>query len=128
MNDKISGSVDYYVKETSDLLATVPVVAGTNFTNFILTNVGSMKNEGVEVNLNLGLLNTSTTKVDLGLNASYNKNTVTGLSLVEDTSSVGIQVGEFLEVLEILPKYTRSDIPPLLFSCMRQIMTMMGIL
>ena len=30
MNDKISGSVDYYVKETSDLLATVPVVAGTN--------------------------------------------------------------------------------------------------
>ena len=93
MNDKISGSVDYYVKETSDLLATVPVVAGTNFTNFILTNVGSMKNEGVEVNLNLGLLNTSTTKIDLGLNASYNKNTVTGLSLVEDTSSVGIQVG-----------------------------------
>ena len=56
MNDKISGSVDYYVKETSDLLATVPAVAGTNFTNFILTNVGSMKNEGVEVNLNLGLL------------------------------------------------------------------------
>ena len=32
LNDKINGSVDYYLKETSDLLATVPVVAGTNFT------------------------------------------------------------------------------------------------
>jgi len=93
LNDKISGSFDYYLKETSDLLATVPVVAGTNFTNFILTNVGSMKNEGMEINLNLGLLKTATTSIDLGLNATYNKNTVTGLSLVPDTSSVGIQVG-----------------------------------
>ena len=93
LNDKINGSVDYYLKETSDLLATVPVVAGTNFTNFILTNVGSMKNEGVEINLNLGLLNNTTTNIELGLNATYNKNTVTGLSLVPDTSSIGIQVG-----------------------------------
>jgi TonB-linked SusC/RagA family outer membrane protein len=93
LNDKINGSVDYYIKETSDLLATVPVVAGTNFTNFILTNVGSMKNEGIEINLNLGLLNSTTTNIELGLNATYNKNTVTGLSLVPDTSSIGIQVG-----------------------------------
>ena len=57
LNDRISGSFDYYIKETSDLLASVPPLAGTNFTNFILTNVGSMKNEGFEINLNLGLLN-----------------------------------------------------------------------
>ena len=48
----------------------MPPLAGTNFTNFILTNVGSMKNEGFEMNLNLGLLNTRTTKIDLGLNAT----------------------------------------------------------
>ena len=93
LNDRISGSFDYYIKETSDLLASVPPLAGTNFTNFILTNVGSMKNEGFEINLNLGLLNTSTTKIDLGLNATYNKNTVTGLTFVADTTSLGIQVG-----------------------------------
>lgn len=93
LNDKLSGSFDYYIKETSDLLASVPPLAGTNFTNFILTNVGSMKNEGFEMNLNLGLLNTRTTKIDLGLNATYNKNTVTGLTFVADTSSLGIQVG-----------------------------------
>lgn len=38
--DRISGSVDVYKKITSDLLATVAVPAGTNFTNQILTNVG----------------------------------------------------------------------------------------
>jgi iron complex outermembrane receptor protein len=52
-----------------------------------------MKNEGMEINLNLGLLKNATTSIDLGLNATYNKNTVTGLSLVPDTSSIGIQVG-----------------------------------
>ena len=87
-----------------------------------------MKNEGVEVNLNLGLLNTSTTKVDLGLNASYNKNTVTGLSLVEDTSSVGIQVGGISGGIGNTAQVHTVGYPPLLFSCMRQIMTMMGIL
>ena len=55
--------------------------------------IAFLSKKEVEVKLNLGLINNSTTKVDLGLNASYNKNTVTGLSLVEDTSSVGIQVG-----------------------------------
>jgi iron complex outermembrane receptor protein len=93
LNDKLSGSFDYYIKETSDLLASVPPLAGTNFTNFILTNVGSMKNEGFEMNLNLGLFNTRSTKIDLGLNATYNKNTVTGLTFVADTTSLGIQVG-----------------------------------
>ncbi|MFN5652561.1 MAG: SusC/RagA family TonB-linked outer membrane protein, partial [Flavobacteriia bacterium] len=39
-NDRFSGSVDVYQKDTRDLLATVPVPAGTNFTNEILTNVG----------------------------------------------------------------------------------------
>lgn len=93
LNDRINGSLDYYKKETSDLLASVPVVAGTNFTNFILTNVGSMTNEGVEAIVNFGVVNTPTSSIDLGFNATYNQNNITGLSLVPDTSSVGIQVG-----------------------------------
>jgi iron complex outermembrane receptor protein len=36
--DRFSGSIDVYRKSTSDLLATVAVPAGTNFTNQILTN------------------------------------------------------------------------------------------
>ena len=92
-NDRVSGSIDLYQKITKDLLATVAVPAGTNFSNEILTNVGGMSNKGVELNLNLGLYSSKLTTVDFVGNLTYNINEVTKLSLIDDTSSVGIQVG-----------------------------------
>ena len=38
--DRITGSLDYYTRQTTDLLATVPTPAGTNFEKNITTNVG----------------------------------------------------------------------------------------
>ena len=52
-----------------------------------------MTNEGVEAIVNFGVVNTPSSSIDLGFNATYNQNNITGLSLVPDTSSVGIQVG-----------------------------------
>lgn len=92
-NDRFSGSVDVYQKDTRDLLATVPVPAGTNFTNEILTNVGAMQNRGVEVSLNTGLIATKDMRLDWTLNATYNKNQVMKLSQVVDTTSPGVLVG-----------------------------------
>ncbi|MBM78179.1 MAG: SusC/RagA family protein [Crocinitomicaceae bacterium] len=92
-NDRISGSLDFYQKETKDLLATVAVPAGTNFSNQILTNVGGMLNKGVEFNVNIGLFANKDLRLDLVANATYNLNKVTKLALIEDTNSVGIQVG-----------------------------------
>ncbi len=93
LNDRISGSLDLYSKVTSDLLATVSVPAGTNFTNQILTNVGGMSNKGIELNLNIGLIQEKDINLSVSANLAYNQNRVTKLSLIEDTSSVGIQVG-----------------------------------
>jgi len=93
LNDRISGSLDLYNKVTSDLLATVSVPAGTNFTNQILTNVGGMSNKGIELNLNIGLIQEKDINLSVSANLAYNQNRVTKLSLIEDTSSVGIQVG-----------------------------------
>ncbi len=93
LKDRISGSVDVYSKTTIDLLATVPVLAGTNFTNNILTNVGSMNNKGIEASTNFGIIAKKNLKVDLGLNATYNKNEVLKLAQVEDTTSPGILIG-----------------------------------
>jgi iron complex outermembrane receptor protein len=92
-NDRFSGSVDVYRKETSDLLATVPVPAGTNFTNNILTNVGGMRNQGVEVSLNTGVIAKKNMRLDWTINATYNENTVTQLSRVPDPKSPGVLVG-----------------------------------
>jgi len=62
------------------LLATVNVPAGTNFTNEILTNVGSMLNQGIEMSVNAGLFATKTMRLDLIANASHNINQVVKLS------------------------------------------------
>ena len=93
MKGRINGSLDVYQKNTYDLLGVVPIPAGTNFSNRVLTNVGSMKNNGVEASVNLVLWDNSTTNVEIGFNAFRNRNQITKLSLVQDTTSPGIQVG-----------------------------------
>ena len=93
LKDRFSGSIDLYRKETSDLLATTTVPAGSNFTNEILTNVGSMLNQGIEMSVNAGLYASKTMRLDLTANASHNVNQVTKLTQVEDPNSVGILVG-----------------------------------
>ena len=53
---RISGALDWYTKTTSDLIFTVPVPAGTNFTNLVTTNVGTMRNRGIELSVNAKIL------------------------------------------------------------------------
>lgn len=93
LKGRINGSLDFYTKNTFDLLGVVPIPAGTNFSNRVLTNVGSMTNNGIEASVNLVLIDNSTTNIELGFNASRNRNQITKLSLVQDTTSPGIQVG-----------------------------------
>ena len=53
---RVSGTLDYYNKLTTNLLFNVPVASGTNFSNFVLTNIGSLRNAGVEAGLNVSVL------------------------------------------------------------------------
>ena len=84
LHNRISGSIDYYFRKTSDLLNNIPQPAGTNFSAYIVANVGNMKNEGVEFNLNLQPIKTTTTTWDVNFNYTYNKNTITNLTVVPD--------------------------------------------
>ncbi len=93
LKDRFSGSVDLYQKITTNLLAVVPVPAGTNFTNEILTNVGSLSNTGIEFSFNAGIFATKNSRFDIMGNASRNINRVIKLSQLEDENSVGVQVG-----------------------------------
>ena len=91
--DRFTATVDVYRKETSDLLAVVPVPAGTNFTNQILTNVGSMLNEGIEISGTFGVIAKKDMRLDVNANATYNRNTVLKLAQIESESNTGIFVG-----------------------------------
>jgi iron complex outermembrane receptor protein len=93
LKDRFSGSIDLYQKITTNLLAVVPVPAGTNFTNEILTNVGSLSNTGIEFSFNAGVFANKNSRFDIMGNASRNINRVIKLSQLEDENSVGVQVG-----------------------------------
>lgn len=92
-NDRIFGALDFYVKNTTDLLAVIDVPAGANFKNEILTNVGSLTNRGVEFELNVVAMTTRKTELIIGANATMNRNEITRLTKVPDPSQVGILTG-----------------------------------
>jgi iron complex outermembrane receptor protein len=60
LSQRISGAVDWYTKSTNDLIFTVPVAAGTNLSNYLTTNIGSMKNRGFEFSLSARVLEPQT--------------------------------------------------------------------
>ncbi len=89
----ITGSIDVYQKETKDLLSVIPVPAGSNLTNQILTNVGNLENKGVELTLNFNPIHTANVNWDFSVNATYNVSKITNLTKVQDPTYKGILVG-----------------------------------
>lgn len=83
-NNRITGSVDFYLKKTTNLLNSIPAAAGTNFSAYVLANVGSMENKGVEFSVNVQPVRSTNVTWDVSFNATYNKNTITGLTIVPD--------------------------------------------
>lgn len=90
---RISGSIDYYNRLTKDLLSVIPVPAGSNLTNQLLTNVGNIENEGVEFTLNTSPIANNRVNWDLGFNLTFNKNVITNLTKVPDPTFPGILTG-----------------------------------
>ena len=79
MDNRITGSLDYYFRKTTDLLNTVYVAAGSNFRNQVTSNIGSLENTGFEASLNVKPVVTDDWYWDLGFNLTYNKNEITEL-------------------------------------------------
>jgi iron complex outermembrane receptor protein len=55
-DQRLTGAIDWYDKSTEDLIFTVPVAAFSNFSNFVTTNIGTMRNRGFEFNLGARVL------------------------------------------------------------------------
>lgn len=80
LNGRITSSIDYYYRETKDLINTVKIAAGTNFNTMLLSNIGSLENQGVEFSINAKPIVTRDFTWDLGYNITYNKNKITELT------------------------------------------------
>jgi len=92
-NNRLSGSVDYYVKKTKDLLNEIDVAAGSNFNNRLLTNIGNMKNHGIEGTINVVAVDTKDISLDFGFNVTYNHSEITKLTQSNDPSYQGVPTG-----------------------------------
>ena len=93
LNNRITGTLEYYDKRTKDLLNNVSAPAGTNFTNIVLANVGRMKNQGLEFNVNAIAIQTPDFSWNLGYNFTWNKSRITKLTANYNPDYPGIAAG-----------------------------------
>ncbi len=93
LNKRVSGSIEMYKNTSDDLLNSVPIPVGSNFSNYLLTNVGSMVNKGVEVGLNVTPIIEKDLSWEFGANLTYNKNEITKLTLIDDPAYAGVNTG-----------------------------------
>lgn len=93
LDNRITGSVDYYTRKTEDLLATVPVAAGTNFNKEMLSNVGNIESKGVEITLSATPIETEDWTWDISANATWQDTKITNLRLNEKAESPNTLVG-----------------------------------
>jgi len=80
LNNRISGSVDYYYRLTKDLINWVDIPAGSNFKTRVIKNVGSLSNQGVELGINGVIIDTKNFKWDLNYNIAWNDNKILNLT------------------------------------------------
>ncbi len=106
-NQRVSGAVDWYVKNTSDLIFYVPVAAGTNLSNYVTTNIASMRNRGIEASLSLVLKQGASGGLGwtADFNASRNSNELLSINPTKSVNEVltgGISggVGNLVQVLK----------------------------
>ena len=92
-DSRLTGTVDVYLRESSDLLQFGPVPAGSNLSNKANGNVGSLENRGIEFLLNYNLVRSENVDWNVNFNATYNKNKITNLFLSPDATSPGTLVG-----------------------------------
>lgn len=131
--NRLTATLDVYYKKTSDLLLNVPVEQVTGF-NTVLRNVGSVTNQGVELELGGVLIENKKLRWTLNGNIAHNKNEVTSLGNAEYfipshgyTNPLIVKVGEPLgsfygyrfkgiiqsdEDLSSLPAQTISTVEP----------------
>ena len=91
--NKLTGTVDIYSRETKDLLNLVPIADGSNFGNYILTNVGDMSIKGYEVSLIYRPISNQNFYWNFGANLTYNKREITKLYQTDNPSSAGVETG-----------------------------------
>src|SRR5260221_4652066 len=105
---RLTGSVEYYDKRTSDLIWYYPVSTIQYFVNTFTANVGSISNKGFELSLEATPVRSADFKWSSSLNVSHNDNRVVSLSnnvfkldsIFESSPGGQGQTGSYVQILK----------------------------
>ncbi|NMH86783.1 SusC/RagA family TonB-linked outer membrane protein [Flavivirga algicola] len=92
-DQRISGSLNLFQKNSTDLLFTAAVADGTNFSNSIIQNIGELQIQGLEFSLNADVIKNENFNVDFNFNATFLDREITELALGQDVRTGGISGG-----------------------------------
>ncbi len=80
-NGKISGTIDVYEKNTKDLLQQTPIPTSSGFSNMLI-NRGTLENKGVELGLDVTVIDKGDLNLSFGGNIAFNKTKIENLGLI----------------------------------------------
>ncbi|AOW20324.1 SusC/RagA family TonB-linked outer membrane protein [Urechidicola croceus] len=94
-DDRLSGSIDGYFRETVDLLNFIPFPGGSSLSNAGDANIGKMENKGIEFALNGKAIQTEDMNLNLGVNVTWNDTEITQLTTNDGPDYDGVPTGGF---------------------------------
>jgi len=81
LNNRIKGSLNYFNKKATDLLADIAYPDGANLRNSGFSNIGKVTTDGVEFNVNADVVRTNDLNWNLDFNMAYINQEITDLGL-----------------------------------------------
>jgi len=91
-NNRLNGSIDYYLKRSTDLYGTFSADPTLGFNSY-LANTASIQNKGLELAINSTNIKTSGFNWNTSLSASFNQNDVTAIKATPYSNSTTYVTG-----------------------------------
>lgn len=79
LNNRFTAAIDWYLRDTRDLLAHTPA-KGQQISDYVTTNIGKLRNYGIEVTLGGKPVVTNDFVWNTGVNVAWNRNKITKLN------------------------------------------------
>ena len=102
LNGRLTGTFEYYLKDTDDLLFSVQPPLGVQPGDRVLTNIGEMRNEGFELSIDALVFSNETFSWNAQFNASTNDNEILSVSRAGEgipTGGISGGVGNTIQII-----------------------------
>ncbi|WP_242203150.1 SusC/RagA family TonB-linked outer membrane protein [Aestuariivivens insulae] len=92
-NNRLSGALNLFQKNSKDLLFVAAVADGANFSNSVIQNIGELQIQGIEFSVNADVVKKDDLNIDFNFNATFLDREIKTLALGEDVRTGGISGG-----------------------------------